>query len=256
MAKKGIHVYSGGSGCLHFVRQDAEGKARGSVSHSNARRWLQTREGQRLTGEGWELTTDIVTSWGNPCLMKQVERTGPDTLRVDGHIYTYSLDHANISPSGEIHDPAMSVTFIDPTGEKREMRNWSIRMVLRYFLNYERVKASTRSRFQYDNPKKALPEWRYASKVLKWDWSVTFGRPTALVYFTDDGENPAKEQWSYPEVETAWPEAVLMRQQMTGNNPQLCPICGEKITLTGNTTDGRLIGSCGDAFSVDRWVND
>lgn len=29
-----------------------------------------------------------------------------------------------------------------------------------------------------------------------------------------------------------------------------CPICGERITVTGRTTDGRLIGSCGDAFQA------
>ncbi len=30
----------------------------------------------------------------------------------------------------------------------------------------------------------------------------------------------------------------------------LCPICGEKIVLMpGETKDGRLIGSCGDAFT-------
>ncbi len=33
----------------------------------------------------------------------------------------------------------------------------------------------------------------------------------------------------------------------------LCPVCGEHVTLTGETTDGRLIGSCGDAFTRKRW---
>jgi hypothetical protein len=36
----------------------------------------------------------------------------------------------------------------------------------------------------------------------------------------------------------------------------LCPICGERVTLTGKTTDGRLIGSCGDAFTQARWDED
>ena len=35
----------------------------------------------------------------------------------------------------------------------------------------------------------------------------------------------------------------------------LCPICGEKITITGKTKDGRLIGSCGDAFSEQRFYS-
>jgi hypothetical protein len=33
----------------------------------------------------------------------------------------------------------------------------------------------------------------------------------------------------------------------------LCPICGERIRLVGNTTDGRLIGSCMDAFTGRQW---
>lgn len=36
-----------------------------------------------------------------------------------------------------------------------------------------------------------------------------------------------------------------------------CPICGEQITLTGERTkDGRLIGSCLDAFTVAQWIFD
>ena len=33
----------------------------------------------------------------------------------------------------------------------------------------------------------------------------------------------------------------------------LCPVCGESVKLTGHTKDGRLIGSCGDAFTQVRW---
>ena len=33
---------------------------------------------------------------------------------------------------------------------------------------------------------------------------------------------------------------------------QLCPICGEPMHITGKTTDNRLIGSCGDAFTFER----
>lgn len=31
-----------------------------------------------------------------------------------------------------------------------------------------------------------------------------------------------------------------------------CPVCGERITITGHTKDGRSIGSCGDAFWPSR----
>lgn len=44
-----------------------------------------------------------------------------------------------------------------------------------------------------------------------------------------------------------------------GNLPKcgLCPICGESIHLTGQlSTDGRIIGSCGDAFTTARWLEE
>lgn len=33
----------------------------------------------------------------------------------------------------------------------------------------------------------------------------------------------------------------------------LCPICGEHITIIGETKNGRLIGSCHDAFTQKQW---
>lgn len=33
----------------------------------------------------------------------------------------------------------------------------------------------------------------------------------------------------------------------------LCPICGKEISITGETKDGKLIGSCGDAFTREQW---
>ncbi len=31
-------------------------------------------------------------------------------------------------------------------------------------------------------------------------------------------------------------------------------MCGERVTITGFTTDSRLIGSCRDAFTAERWL--
>lgn len=35
-----------------------------------------------------------------------------------------------------------------------------------------------------------------------------------------------------------------------------CPICGEIVTINGKTKDGRLIGTCGDAFTIKQWEED
>ena len=39
------------------------------------------------------------------------------------------------------------------------------------------------------------------------------------------------------------------------NNIGTCPICGERVQVLGSnvTTDGRVIASCGDAFTIAKW---
>ena len=42
---------------------------------------------------------------------------------------------------------------------------------------------------------------------------------------------------------------------MNNQNEGLCPICGECVRLTGRyTANGRLIGTCGDAFTLRQWI--
>ncbi len=52
-------------------------------------------------------------------------------------------------------------------------------------------------------------------------------------------------------------ELVELHEPICWGQPgDLCPICGEIVELTGETTDGRLIGSCGDAFTNHQWETD
>lgn len=39
------------------------------------------------------------------------------------------------------------------------------------------------------------------------------------------------------------------------DNIGTCPICGERVQVQGGsiTDNGRLIGSCGDAFTIEQW---
>lgn len=49
----------------------------------------------------------------------------------------------------------------------------------------------------------------------------------------------------------------LFRNKLAMTTEYPCPICGEQVTLTGERTkDGRLIGSCLDAFTVAQWIFD
>jgi hypothetical protein len=45
----------------------------------------------------------------------------------------------------------------------------------------------------------------------------------------------------------------LTQRRYAVRDGSLCPICGETAQLVGATTDGRLIGSCGDAFTARQW---
>ena len=33
----------------------------------------------------------------------------------------------------------------------------------------------------------------------------------------------------------------------------LCPVCGDTVSIIDVTLDERLVGSCGDAFTVEAW---
>ena len=49
----------------------------------------------------------------------------------------------------------------------------------------------------------------------------------------------------------------LFADKLAVTDKYSCPICGEQVTLTGERTkDGRLIGSCLDAFTVAQWIFD
>lgn len=70
-----------------------------------------------------------------------------------------------------------------------------------------------------------------------------FGVKVGLVYVDDDTGRAVA--YAPPELHCS---ARSERRQRG-----LCPICGERIRLTGDTSDGRFIGSCGDAFTRKQW---
>jgi len=42
-------------------------------------------------------------------------------------------------------------------------------------------------------------------------------------------------------------------ENMIGQSEGLCPICGVKVNIINLTEDGRLMGSCKDAFTLEQW---
>ena len=47
---------------------------------------------------------------------------------------------------------------------------------------------------------------------------------------------------------------VLMNEEDSVVTSDLCPICGQLVSLLNDETkDGRLVASCGDAFTKEQW---
>jgi hypothetical protein len=45
----------------------------------------------------------------------------------------------------------------------------------------------------------------------------------------------------------------MKRQYLHSKSDGLCPICGQPVQLLGKTNNGRLIGDCLDAFTIEQW---
>lgn len=64
-----------------------------------------------------------------------------------------------------------------------------------------------------------------------------------------------KQTWEDIGKKAGWMKVAATEEELQksiGENG-LCPVCGEKVAITGLTTDGRLIGSCKDAFPFEKW---
>ena len=64
-------------------------------------------------------------------------------------------------------------------------------------------------------------------------------------------EADARDDWQARKVAWQW----VLDHSNGVDNVGLCPVCGERVQVvgTGVTTDGRLVGTCHDAFTVEQW---
>jgi hypothetical protein len=70
-----------------------------------------------------------------------------------------------------------------------------------------------------------------------------FGAQVGLVYVDDDTGRAVA--YAAPELSRSYRAERRQRG--------LCPVCGARIRLSGDTTDGRFIASCQDAFTRVAW---
>ena len=151
MAGQVLHVYASGDGALHFnwAHSDSGISSGRPVKRWHCLRFLRTKEGKRLTDNGFKLY-HINGFW---TLVTVCVRKGPNTLLMDGEqgvggegVYTYTINRFLGLPrkGTNVLDCDLTVYFryapwADPQvqGKQYEVKNISIRAGIRYFLSHE-----------------------------------------------------------------------------------------------------------------------
>jgi hypothetical protein len=139
-----LHCYSSGSGSLSYcwsIHSDRHpgGEASGrKVTKGQVLCHLEMKANRHLWDKGWR----PVCINGRWQLARRIERVSRNRLRItDGDtagVYSYKIDKRSIwwRKYKEVQHPNLTVTFLRD-GERYEVKNESILMVIRFFLNYE-----------------------------------------------------------------------------------------------------------------------
>jgi len=64
-----------------------------------------------------------------------------------------------------------------------------------------------------------------------------------------------KKAWEEIGKKAGWMKVAVTEEELQEciGGKGVCPVCGENIDVIGLTNDGRLIGSCKDAFTLEKW---
>jgi len=65
----------------------------------------------------------------------------------------------------------------------------------------------------------------------------------------------SKKEWKNIGKKAGWTSVPSFGPELEGaiGEEGLCPVCGKKVKIIELTKDGRLIGSCKDAFPLRKW---
>ena len=156
-----LHCYSPNGGCLHFNWAGLQYPYRSTgqtVKRWHVLRFLRTKEGKHLKERGWKLYF-INGSW---TLVRKVTRKSPNTLLLGRQRYSYEVtphvDSDTVAGRQRYFYESTPPKDVDPEirdyqfkawartpkkliplfGPSYEIKNWSIRAQLLYFLNHEK----------------------------------------------------------------------------------------------------------------------
>ena len=68
----------------------------------------------------------------------------------------------------------------------------------------------------------------------------------------------SKSNWTTIGRQAGWIKMTATEDELQKSigSKGLCPVCGEKVEIIGLTTNDRLIGTCRDAFTFEKWNED
>lgn len=136
-----IKTYASGDGALHFTSLQEDGKCGPTPTHEQCCDHLASSEdAKHLRQDGWR----IAVINGQTVCVAPVKRLDANTIQVKDEIYHLELDPSYVYANGEVGDQGMHLTFdlIDEETNKPfgnfELKNWSTRSSIRYFLTHEK----------------------------------------------------------------------------------------------------------------------
>jgi len=65
----------------------------------------------------------------------------------------------------------------------------------------------------------------------------------------------SKKEWEGIGKKAGWIKKATTEEELQKSigSSGTCPVCGEEVNVIDITKDGRLVGSCKDAFSFEKW---
>lgn len=133
-----LHCYAPGDGALAFSwvnRTNGQADSYLIVTREDVDAYLAGWKGKGYADKNYK----VATINGELRLHQPVTRIDAGTLELDGHRYQYALSDEGKRVLAEDHrviDGYLTLTF-DDEGTPRELKNWSIRATLRFFLTHE-----------------------------------------------------------------------------------------------------------------------
>lgn len=140
--KTQFHAYSSGNGCLSlnwvWVTKNNHVTADRPVTRADVIHYLNGKDAGHLKADGW-VPVIVQSRW---VLARYIKRTGPNRLWIADkdkpHTIYYSVDQSRFD--GNAEEANLTTTFkmrVKGKMETFDMRNLSLRMTIRFFLNHE-----------------------------------------------------------------------------------------------------------------------